>query len=142
MVIKSPSQQCEPLRLPASMGVEGIKSNVIFGSPRQDCNGTGICQIASFDGVMSRKNKQCRITTGYAQPSSDGGSLRIAFRKTDMCCRLYANHFHRGVFQMSDACTLPSAFCQKLGTEKSVLRPGTYKVQEAEGWIQVDLILQ
>jgi hypothetical protein len=141
MVIKSISQLCEPFSPVMPLGVDGVKSNVIFGSPRQDCNGTGICQIASFDGVLSLKNRQCRQTMGFVQANPDGTSLRIAFRKTDMCSRLYANHFYKGVFKMSDACPLPQDFRKKTGVTLNNLRAGDYKVHEANGWIHVDLIL-
>lgn len=142
MLIRSNSQYCETDSVAKPEGWTGIKSNVIFGSPRQDCNGTGICQIASFDGkILQRKNNNCSATIGYVSAQSDGAALRIKFRKTDLCCRLYANHFYKGQFKMTDACQLSAALCKQYGIQHSILKPGTYKVVEADGWIHVDLIL-
>ncbi|MCC7246563.1 MAG: hypothetical protein IT269_12850 [Saprospiraceae bacterium] len=113
-----------------------MDSDVVFGSPRNDCEGTGICRISGFNSIQSTK-KTCRKTRGLARFDASSNSIIIQFRRTMMCPRLYANHFYTGRFHMSDPCWLGKDLCRKINQTSVCMMPGTYAVQEKDGWIRV-----
>jgi hypothetical protein len=116
-----------------------IKSEVVFGSPRNNCQGTGICKISSFNTAL---RAACHKATGWVALSGDGKSLHLAFRRESLCTRLYANHFYKGIFQMTDARTVPAELCKMLHKTSLTLCAGVYNVQEKEGWICIEVVCE
>ncbi len=115
-----------------------MDSDVVFGSPRNDCEGTGICRITGFNSIQSSK-KSCRKTRGFARLDTSSNTLILQFQRVAMCPRLYANHFYKGSFHMSDPCLMGKDLCAKIGKSSVSLMPGTYAVQEKDGWIRISI---
>jgi hypothetical protein len=118
-----------------------IKSNVTLGSPRYECAGTGICSLTLYrQPLLSRGS--CQQTTGWLATSDDKSTISIYFVRQVLCSRLYANHFYKGVFKMTETVAIPKDICEALGIKSAILSPGNYTVHENGNTIRIDLACQ
>ncbi len=118
-----------------------VKSNVTLGSPRYECAGTGICSLTMFrQPLLSRTN--CQQTTGWLSTSEGSNTISIYFVRQVLCSRLYANHFYKGVFKMTESISVPRDMCEALGMKSAILAPGEYTIHENGNTLRIDLVCQ
>ncbi len=106
-----------------------IVADVIFGSPREDCAGTGICKIEALADMPSaaghRECRRCRAALAAPDPQT----LVIRFRRSDLCSHLLRNYFRHEVFHLPQSCELPGSLAQAMQLSGNVLQPGSYPIQ-------------
>ncbi|MCC7504339.1 MAG: hypothetical protein IT259_03515 [Saprospiraceae bacterium] len=110
-----------------------ILADVVFGSPREDCAGTGICRIEAqgdFPGATAGRRECRRAKASLSAP--DPYSLQVRFQRHDLCSHLLRNYFRHAQFHLPQSCELPSALAQDLQLEGRVMQPGQYAIV-AEG---------
>lgn len=121
--------------------VKFLYSDVVFGSPSMNCNGTGICKIIGTNSVRrSLLAKSCHKTLAQiaAAPS---GKLSLFFFRELLCVKLYRQHFHKGVLRMNEPCRLPAQLSRGLDVKAKQLLPGDYAVIACDGYFRVDVDL-
>lgn len=123
---------CAPLHamLPFSPFLE-VKTEVVFGSPSQNCGGSGICMMISR--LPKARVLSCPHAPAFVAVVGDG--LRFRFLK-DQQMEPYAwRYFSTGYFEILEAYRLPLSISRGLGLFGMGLMPGKYRVEEtAQEW--------
>ncbi|HNM24026.1 MAG TPA: hypothetical protein PKL15_01300 [Saprospiraceae bacterium] len=123
------SLQAERPRAIVSILPDFILADVIFGSPREDCAGTGICKIEAIADMPSAAGpRECRRSRA-ALSAPDPQTLVARFRRSDLCSHLLRNYFRYDVFHLPQSCELPGALAQAMHLSSNVLQPGCYPIR-------------
>lgn len=108
-----------------------VRSDVIFGSPKLDCAGTGICKIMhAKTNALRRQAGHCRIAPALLQSSADGHSISITLERSSVCILAYKTHLRSGFLQLSEACKIDPVLVAALGLKHAHILPGNYAVIE------------
>lgn len=106
-----------------------IACDVIFGNPRDLCNGTGICKIVDRRFELSmRRTGRCDLAPAFLRISQDAGFVELILWKGMLCPNLYRKHLRQGILRLESACPLPDTF----SPEARHLLPGVYAIQAFE----------
>ncbi len=122
-------------------GTKQLSCDVVFGSPSSDCMGTGICRISARTGgnpsAMDQK-RSCRSTMGLLFPIEGGNGVALVLTKAMLCTQLYKAHLRHGTLTLESPCPLSKHIALTLGLKINQLSPGTYPIQEDEGFLRID----
>lgn len=103
-----------------------IACDVIFGNPRDLCNGTGICKIVDRRiGSIARPKGRCDWAPAFLRLNQAAGWVEVILWKGMLCHNLYRKHLRQGVLRLEAACLLPDTLTPGL----SRLLPGAYPIQ-------------
>ena len=131
-----PAQQPQTL---VSIIPDFILADVVFGSPREDCAGTGICRIealaASPAAAGPRECRRARATLS----SSDAHSLVLCFRRSDLCSHLFRHYFRNDHFCLPQGCSLPGELAQSMQLAYNELIPGNYPIAQSGDLFRITL---
>lgn len=113
-----------------------IKADVIFGSPRCKCAGTGICKIIGPEDTIGLDN-YCPCQVVKAKISWVAEWIILEFLREEISSACYQKHFCGGFFMVQDAYEYQSIN----GSEKYKIRvePGCYEIIEDQKYIQLFL---
>lgn len=128
-----------PLSSPA-VSTQSISADIVFGSPRDDCGGTGICKIEAhcLQPAAAAPPRECRrAPAGLTAP--DPYFVSITFRRTDLCSHLFSQYFRKENFDLPQGCPLPPELAQALQLNGDELRPGTYPIEHFDGFLRITL---
>lgn len=115
-----------------------MSCDVIFGSPSQDCRGTGICKISALQPLeTAAPSRGCQHTTGICTALDGGKSLSIVFFREHLCVRVLRQHLMRDTLELKEPCPLPHALVQYLRLRIRALPPGRYRIEEEQGYYRV-----
>lgn len=108
-----------------------VHCDVVFGSPRSDCSGAGICKIvdSSFEQKIILK-RSCRLAPALLTVNADVNVLTMTFLREFMCVHLLRHHFRTGVLDVQEACLLPARVANVLGLSGAAILPGQYVIEE------------
>lgn len=110
-----------------------LLADVIFGSPREDCAGTGICKIEALGHSPAAAGvRECRRARAVLT-APDPHSLQIRIRQTDLCTQLFRQYFREDRFRLPQSCPLDAALVQQLQLAGDVLRAGVYQIGTNDG---------
>ena len=129
------SMECMPRQ------IKSIPADVVFGSPKDDCRGTGICRIStSFNAPSSvYLKKDCRCARGVLLVASNGHPLSLLFRATDLCSHLLRHFFfEKTIFEMQHPCALPVPRLSLFGQKNWTLPAGKHTVTAGKGYYRID----
>ena len=110
-----------------------LPCEVVFGSPKMDCRGTGICKLTGYTGSVETVYKGCRKNPGFLIPFKDGEGLALVFRRELLCSRVLRTHFRKEALALKDDFPLPQNLMDKLGLHTKVLKAGTYRLESFGG---------
>lgn len=126
------SSVCAPLHAMLSITpFLEVEMEVVFGSPSQNCGGSGICMM------ISRLPKARVLPCPHARASVAvvGNSLRFRFAKSQMMEQYARRYFSTGYFEVFEAYQVPLRISRSLGRLGLMVRPGKYQVEEtAQEW--------
>ncbi len=127
---------------PASIIPDFVLADVVFGSPREDCAGTGICRIEAHRGAPAASSgpRECRRARAVLS-SPDAHSLVLRFHNSDLCSHLFRHYFRNEVFCLPQACSLPGELAQSLQLAHNELVPGTYPIEQSGGFFRITLMV-
>lgn len=112
-----------------------MSCDVVFGSPGNDCRGTGICKITARksrpDTTGTRRD--CKSTQALLISGENGNSLSMVFVRELLCVHIWRNHLQHGILTLKEPCKIPLNISQTIGLKFNTLRPGQYRVEELEG---------
>lgn len=117
-----------------SKPAESIAVMVLFGSPKHNCAGQGICRVDG--GLMSTDTlalRPCQAATAIADPVA-GRHLRLHFAKASMCPQAQRNHFGGTAFQVNE---LAPVRIPQWGLPEAHIQLGQYPVSESERYYTV-----
>jgi hypothetical protein len=117
-----------------------LSCGVVFGSPRMDCVGTGICKLeTTFQTAVSeaKPNGRCRVTRGFIATLRGSAFAALLLPEVFLCARVWRNHLSEGLLVLDSACPIPATMTQKLGLKTKVLPPGIYPVQRVHGFVVI-----
>ncbi|MEO6759613.1 MAG: hypothetical protein ABIO24_09180 [Saprospiraceae bacterium] len=108
-----------------------IHCDVVFGSPRSDCSGAGICKIVDINSNQQPQLKRtCRLAPALLTADAAGNTLTMTFLRQFMCVHLLRHHFRTGILKVQDACAIPERVVEKMGLSGSAIVPGHYTIEE------------
>lgn len=115
-----------------------IVAEVIFGSPKKNCAGIGICKVSPVDNIST--TLPCRsVSTEIASIKSN--AIRLRLRMDGLCANLIDRQFKHGRFKMEEAFELPLWLVDKLKLSAGHIKAGSYPVIFDEEHIVIQLRL-
>ncbi len=104
----------------------GIRMEVVFGTPSQNCIGSGICM------VMNRLpyRQQLRCPHAPAWLSFEQGLLVFQFSKSEVLGKEAINRFASPWFLVQEPFQVPRHCARQLGLPALWVSPGLYKITE------------
>ncbi len=118
---------------------KAIHSEVVFGSPTMNCNGTGICRISSMHSVKADQDTSaCQKTVAQLMPGGTG-KITMYFFRSRLCINLFRKHFYKGVLEIQDPCIIPDDLMQSLNIQTRTIQPGKYAIAEQNGVFKLEL---
>lgn len=111
-----------------------LRSVVVLGSPRNKCNGSGICMVMS--ARVSTADWPCPHLKADLFLETQG-ILCIRFHRKSHHAAKVSHHFQGNLFLVQDHYQLPRHVQKNLGRQEPVIiAPGTYQVTEnKEFWL-------
>lgn len=109
-----------------------IKMEVVFGTPSQNCIGSGVCM------VMSRLPRTQALHCPHAPAwiSYQSGRLDFRFRKNEVLREDAIRRFGSPFFLVNEAFCLPRLATRPLGLPSAWVSPGVYSIEHtALDWI-------
>lgn len=122
----------QPMR--ETMSEKSMSCDVVFGSPSNDCRGTGICKITartSRPGIQTPRD--CKTAKALFVSGEHGANLSMVFAREMICLHIWRNHLRKGVLTLQEPCKIPADIIRTIGLKFNTLRPGQYTVEELEG---------
>lgn len=121
-----------------------IPCDVVFGSPKEDCRGTGICRIAtSYSHLVPSVKRECRHASGLMCSNPEGSRITLLFRQSDLCPHLSRHYFiEKKALEIKHACPLPPSAVAKLGLQGRSLPAGQHQVSFGGGYYRIDFCLK
>lgn len=135
------AQKTTSLRFTSSdISARLIHCDVVFGSPKEDCRGTGICRIAtSYQQANLSGKKECRHAPALMCSNPEGTCVTLLFRQSDLCTHLTRHYFfQKKHLEIKHSCSLPTAVVIRLGIQGSTLPVGKHKVSFGGGYYRID----
>ncbi len=115
-----------------------ITAEVIFGSPKKNCAGIGICKVSPVDNATTAM--PCRsVRTEIAGIRNN--SLRMRVPMDGLCANLIDRQFRLGRFKMEEAFELPAWLVTHLQLPASHIKAGSYPVSFSDRHIDIQLRL-
>lgn len=119
-----------------------IHCDVIFGSPRSDCSGAGICKIVDINsGQYTFLKRSCRLAPALLTAGAAGKVLTMTLLREFLCVHLVRYHFRTGVLDVQDACPIPDRIATVLGLTGTAVLPGQYLVEEHDRGFKIHFTL-
>lgn len=121
-----------------------IPCDVVFGSPKEDCRGTGICRIAtSYSHLSPSLRRECRYAPALMYSNPEGSQITLLFRQSDLCAHLLRHYFlEKKALEIKHACLLPSSSVAKLGLQSQSLPVGQHQISFGGGYYRIDFCLK
>jgi hypothetical protein len=116
-----------------------LHGDVIFGSPRDDCRGTGICKIVSRAAAPAGVRGSCQRARAVLRRDAASGGLLVRIDKGHLCAHLMHTYFRHRHLEFSDACLLDACIAKALGLDGVVVCPGRYALTDAGPYVDVVL---
>ena len=112
-----------------------MSCDVVFGSPSNDCRGTGICKITARKSrpETTGVRRDCKSSKALFISGDSGRSLSMVFARELLCVHIWRNHLRHGVLTLSEPCRIPLDITRTIGLKFHTLQPGQYRVEELEG---------
>lgn len=112
-----------------------IAATIKFGIITEQCKGKGICSITT-DGPDFKAAIQCNNAKAiiHTEPNN---SLTISFEKSSMNEYTRKKYFGLGLFEVTEAFTVPPSILTPLILNHYLIDTGEYKVQETELYFKV-----
>lgn len=119
-----------------------IHCDVIFGSPRSDCSGAGICKIVDINSEQYPPLKRsCRLAPALLTANTAGNALTMTFLREFLCVHLLRHHFRTGVLEVVEACPIPERVATTLGLTGLDILPGQYAIEAGERGFKISFSL-
>jgi len=119
-----------------------VFGDIVFGSPKDDCRGSGICSVVALTDTPSASDQaSCRRARACMRLDAGSGGIEIVFQHTDLCSLLVKNIFRKSTFKLPQTCELPSSIVEALGLPGCRLLPGEYPIQSLPGAFAFNLLL-
>lgn len=112
----------------------GIRSDVILGSPSAHCNGVGICRVMGRGEAVGLTCPSVPATL-KATPQ---GALRMELEKKTMDAAYRRKHFNWMLFQVVEPYRLSPKMRRDLGCNGKWIQPGVYQVWETEKYMIIE----
>lgn len=121
-----------------------LRCDVVFGSPKEDCRGTGICRIAtSHKQPNLRLKKDCRCAPALMSANAEGTGISLLFRQSDLCAQLTRHYFfQKTCLEIKHSCTLSALAVSALGLKGCSLQVGSHPVTAGDGYYRIDFRLE
>lgn len=127
--------QCHPVVAAAESIHNKIKTEIVLGSPREGCNGAGLCRIIPYGQPLN--DIRCPKTTAWISISPEK-RVSVLFLTSSLDEQTVARHFPRSGFVITDTFLMPKSVLRKLGTRVAVsIQPGVYPVRRSAEFLAV-----
>jgi hypothetical protein len=103
-----------------------VKMEVVFGTPSQNCIGSGVCMVMHH--LPQRYPLYCPHAPAII--SYEGVQLLFRFIKTEMKRSDAATRFESPWFVVEEEFRMPKSTARRLGMPSEWVRPGVYAIEE------------
>lgn len=105
----------------------GVYCDVIFGSPKDECRGMGICKIDL--GVTSKtNNKSCNRAKSLLRVIPETQSIALEFCKTAICLNLFRRIFSQETFILPETYYINRNVSGQFGLDLLKIPAGRYPI--------------
>lgn len=131
-----------PCLLPSIAG-RMMHCDVVFGSAKEDCRGTGICRIVtSYKNGWYQMKKSCRNAPALLCSNDEGTSFSLLFRQSDLCIHLMRHYFYQKKFlEIKHSCALPASAVSKMGLKSQLVPVGVHPISSGGGYYRIEFRL-
>ncbi|GEM_PF-630627 len=136
--VHSPMMSCE------KNNFQSLQCDVVFGSPKDDCRGTGICRITtSFDRpFLSQLKKDCRQAAAILLADPMGKTISLLFRHSALCSHLTRHYFfEKHFFETQQPSILSAAAASVLKLKTAIIPAGKHRIEQGKGFYRIDFQL-
>lgn len=114
--------------------VKSMSCDVVFGSPSNDCRGTGICKITARKSRPEQPaRRDCKSAKSLFIAGENGRTLSMVFAREMLCIQIWRTQFRQGILTLQEPCTIPAEISRTMGLKFNTIRPGQYAIEEMEG---------
>ena len=115
-----------------------LVAEVVFGSARLGCRGTGICKLSTIDSNENQSNLMLPCRKGIALISVTAeNQIRFNFEKASLCNVTLKKHFGSQFFILTEAFLIPMTVKKVLLIDREEIAPGVYPVLDTEAYVTV-----
>lgn len=133
--------QAPPLHLfwRRASDVRCIHCDIIFGSPKDDCYGSGICKVvAASDSPISTNKRNCKQAPAIMTVEADRRMVTLVFFRAHLCVDILRTQFRNEAFYVPHAAAMPAQVNAFLGLPAGAsILPGHYTIEERSGYFRV-----
>lgn len=104
----------------------GIRMEVVFGTPSQNCIGSGICMV--MNRLPNRQQLRCPHAPAWL--SFEQGLLVFRFSKSEVLGKEAIGRFASPWFLVQEPFQVPRHCARQLGIPVHWVSPGVYKITE------------
>jgi len=101
--------------------------DVVFGSPKDDCRGTGICKIISGAEFPDLK-RSCSRTKVQFQCLVEGEALKVTFENRNLCANLMRHYFSKTNLEIPMALAVSPILASVMGLNLTMIQAGIYPI--------------
>jgi len=110
----------------------GMRMEVVFGTPSQNCIGSGICMV--MNRLPSRQQLRCPHAPAWL--SFEQGLLVFRFPKSEVLSEEAILRFASPWFLVQEPFQVPRHCARQLGMPAQQISPGVYKIRETHlDWV-------
>jgi len=127
MLLPNRTNLITPPFLFSALSVREVEMEVVFGTPSQNCSGTGICMLTG------RLPKRHTITCPHAPAIvhyPPGRELIFRFRKSHLGDQILRQYFSSDTFVVEEAFRIPLQLVRSWRLPVRVVKPGDYLLEE------------
>jgi hypothetical protein len=114
------------------------RADVVFGSPRADCSGTGVCKIIAREQEGEIAGRNCRRAPAVFSSGEAPGQLSMLLLREFLCVEVWKTQLRRGSLHLSEPCPVPAFLREFFHLPAVFLAPGYYAVQPRPDYLQID----
>lgn len=116
--------------------IPGLVAEVVFGSPKHGCNGSGICRVFTITGARRLRRNQRRVPVLIVVQSS---GYPVFWVQQSLIPRALSDELFSGeTFRMEEDFFLNGSIARSLGRKGILITEGQYSLRQRSGWLLID----
>ncbi|MEM9887057.1 MAG: hypothetical protein AAF849_14275 [Bacteroidota bacterium] len=111
--------------------IANVKTEVIFGSPKNRCRGVGICKVMTLSAIQETNRPIAYLSV------NKGGRVKFDFLKETITEAMLKMHFKDDLFVVVDEFQFTDILLKRLDRKALRIANGIYEVKQTERFLSV-----
>jgi hypothetical protein len=114
--------------------IDALRSEVVFGTPSQNCAGSGVCFVSPYRPHSKLRDFSCPRAEARLLTGTDN-YFSVCFRRADLSPSLIEKYFSEDFLWIDESFKIALTLSKRLGLRKNCVPAGRYPILEtAAGW--------